>query len=161
MKIKLFKVLSDGSKEEIDSSSLLQTDGNDLFVPETAKLITTRQQEREIYGSNSNPPARYMVQLVIDDKLIGYAIWIGMPAIAYWCGYCYVPECWVSFGQIIMEDVPEITYANKEKNVIGWDHAHYEDLKHHVNFSYVLLEIWNIWKFTHNNTPNSEHKEDL
>lgn len=153
MKINLFKVLPDGSKEEIDYTSLLQTDGKDLFVSEAAKLITTRQQERDTYGSNSGPPAKYVVQLMVDDKLIGKAIWTGTPVFAFWCGYCYdVSDKWISTGQIIISGIPEITYANKEQKEIGWDHMHYKDLKHHVNLSYVLLEIWQVWTFTHNNT---------
>lgn len=43
MKIKFIRILDDYEKE-INHAPLLQTDGKDLYIPEAAKSITTRQQ---------------------------------------------------------------------------------------------------------------------
>jgi hypothetical protein len=115
------------------------------FFP--AKLISlTKDDEMKVYESSVN----FRYEICLQGKLIGYASY--HKQLHFWCGYCIVPEKWFLEFLEYDEDypgIPEITYSNSSEFVIGWDHAHVEDLYKYSNLYNVMTEIWDVWKVTH------------
>jgi len=113
-------------------------------------------------------PNNYRLNIHIGDKMIGYAVWhqldkedyhqlIFSNPMAYWSGYCCVPEKWyyeITEGIIAPDNMPEITYTDKENNIIGWNHNHYCDLYNHTNLIGIISEIWNIWLLSNDYIKN-------
>ena len=106
-------------------------------------------------------PRGYTVNIEVNHKIIGYAIFRG----EYWCGYCHVPDIFYNaarefdknigreFGKnegdwndFFLNQIPEITYFARNQSIIGWDHAHLGDEVSYTNLAGVLAEIWSVWK---------------
>ena len=115
-------------------------------------------------------PKGYTVYIEVDDKVIGYATFhnfknTSITPKGYWCGYCYVPDIFYNTARkfeknlgrklgenvgdwfdILLNQIPEITFIAPNATIIGWDHAHPRDEDNYTNLAGVLAEIWSVWK---------------
>lgn len=121
-----------------------------------------REQESKIYSDG------YRVDVNYNGKLIGYAIfhdycnngnvkYTYSQLLTFWSAYCIVPKEWYNLfynGIITPDNIPEITFMDKKRSIIGWDYVHYWDIFNYTNLYSVIMKICEVWNICNNKNGN-------
>ncbi|BCS83493.1 hypothetical protein QLL95_gp0630 [Cotonvirus japonicus] len=128
-------------------------------------ILMTREDESKIYKHNHHINVyigKIKIGYMVRKKRSLYSNFENSILNHHWCGFVHIPkidsveknrkffdEIWNLCGQPsdYGDKFPDITYADHEKNIIGWDYDYPSQSIPYVNLVNVIQEILTVYQF--------------